>query len=336
MGIAHSVESAIDMLLATFVTGKSAALCAALVPFAITGATIHLLLMGFAIMRGETGDPVHTFAWKSFRIAFIASLALSVGTYQEIVVEGSDSFVVGLIQAMSGVESVGKLVDQISAPFFVLGEQIWSEAVVGVWPNLSLVVAAGAVGIAVTFIVVVGLGFFLLAKIAFALVMALGPAYLICAMWPATEKYTESWIGQALNYAVLKVLVGCCILMLTDFVSEFASHISAASDAVDLLHSTLALLVACGALMVVMLNLPQLASALSGGASISGIGRTIGRAFVDLINKGGNKSQKPDPGGGSIFPNGKAAKDQGTGPMPPNRQPLFQRNTIEHLRNHKK
>jgi type IV secretion system protein VirB6 len=165
------------------------------------------------------------------------------------------------------------------------------------------------------------------------LVLAIGPAYLLCASWPSTEKYAEIWIGQILNFALLKVLIGVCFFMLMDFASKFAAHIGAHVDAVNAIKATTALLSCVGSLAIVMLSLPQRASALAGGASISGIGRTIGRALIDLLNRPG-KSSKPPRGGGSI--------DQGIGPRgdrgqtagasaPPLR-PLFQRNAIERLR----
>lgn len=336
MGIAESVESAITMLLATFVTSRSAALCQALTPVAIAGATIHLTLMGLAIIRGDVNDSLHTFVWKSFRMIFIGSIALSAGSYQALIVDGTDGLIAAILHSMSSVKSVGMLIDQVAEPLVVLGNQIWSKAVVGVMPNVSLLAAAGAVFIAEFLIIAIGLGFYLLAKVAFALVMAIGPIYILCAMWPATEKYTESWIGQALNYGVLKILVGCCILMLTDFASKFAAHISVTADAVNLLSSTMGLLIACGSLMIVMLNLPQLASALSGGASISGIGRTIGRSALDFLHSLGTGSRKPGPGGGSISQKGRSPNEKSTGPKPPNRKPLFQRNTIEHIRKAKK
>ena len=250
MGIAQEVETAISFLLDSFVSTKSAALCAAIVPIALTGATIYVIVMGFAIIRGEANDSLQTFLWKSFRMAFVAAISLSVGTYQSMIIDGSDGLVGALLQSLSGFDTVGALVDDIAKPFSELGEQIWSKAVVGFWPNFGLIAAAGGVAIAEFLMVAIGLGFFLMAKVALALVLAIGPVYVMCAMWPATEKYTESWIGQVLNYIVLKVLVGVCILMLTDFASKFAAHINVNSEAVNVIKATTALLICCGALTV--------------------------------------------------------------------------------------
>lgn len=330
MGIGTEVEAAIDLLLTNFVSSKSAALCAALVPIALTGATIYLLVMGFAIMRGEANDSLHTFLWKSFKMAFIAGLALSAGEYQASIVDGITGIQGAFIQSMSGLSSIGALVDNMAKPFDDLGQQLWSQATTGFWPNFSLLGAAALVAVAEAFLFVVGLGFYLLAKVALALVFAVGPAYILCAMWPATQKYTESWIGQALNYIVLNVLVGASIAMLTDFASQFANHIAQTQDTVNVIKATMALLLCSGALAVVMLNLPQLAGALSGGASISGIGRAIGRALMDM-GKGGKKDE-PKPGGGDITP----GRDTDPARRPQTgreqSQPLYQRHTIDNIR----
>lgn len=331
MGIAQEVEAAIDGLLGTAVSSKSAALCTALAPIALTGATIYLIVMAFAIARGDGGDPVHTIVWKSLRMAFIAGIALSAGTYQTNLIEGTAALESALIESMSGMQSVGALIDEFAKPFDELGVQLWNQAVVGFWPNFGLMAAAGAVAIAECFIFCLGLGFYLLAKVALAIVLAVGPAFFLCAMWPATEKYTESWIGQVLNYVVLKVLVATSIVMLTSFVSQYAAHISTTPDTANVISATTSLLLCCGALGVVMLNLPQVAAALSGGVSIAGIGRTVGRALLDQMNKPKKEKQPPSGknAGGDTLPRG---GKYSTGPLPPPRTPLFQRNTIERLR----
>ena len=328
MGIAEEVEKAIEIMLTSFVSSKSAALCAALAPIAITGATIYLLIMGFAIMRGDANDPLHTFVWKFFKMALIAGIALSAGEYQVTVMQGTEGIEGALIESMSGLTSVGALIDEFAKPFADLGQQIWNQAVTGFWPNFGLIAAAGFVAIAQCVIFAIGLGFYLLAKVALAVVLAIGPVYILCAMWPGTEKYTESWLGQLLNYVILKVLVATSIVMLTTFVSQFAAHIAVTSDAVNVIRATTSLLVCCASLGIVMLNLPQIAAALSGGASISGIGRTIGRALLDMMNR--PKKEKSSPAGGEISQ--ARGRGQGTGPAPPPRKPLYQRNTIERLK----
>ena len=79
MGVATYIETAIDQLLANFVTAKSAALCGALAPLALTGTTIYIIIMGYAVMRGEAHDALHTMLWKWFKVSMVAGVALAGG-----------------------------------------------------------------------------------------------------------------------------------------------------------------------------------------------------------------------------------------------------------------
>jgi type IV secretion system protein VirB6 len=345
MGIAHEVEEAIDLLLDKFVTSKSEALCGAMAPIALAGISIHFVLIGFMIMRGEVEEPIQTFLWKTFRAALITGIALNGGEYQSVVVNASQGLVAALLGSLSGFETVGAVIDDIAEPFAILGQQLYNDANTGFWPSFGLLAAAGMVAIAEFLMVAIGLGFFLLAKVGLALVLGIGPAFVLCALWPSTEKYTESWIGQLLNFIVLKVLVALCILMLTDFSSKYASHIVENPETINVLRATISLLMCCGALVVVMLNLPQLASALSGGASISGVGRTVGRALLDVLNKSSNSSKPkpapvPKPQTRHPMPGSPPPRNQRPGGRIENASPnaipsnpLYRRNTIERVRN---
>jgi type IV secretion system protein VirB6 len=330
MGIASEVEASVDALLSSAITSKSAAFCDALIPIAIVGVSIYLATFGFAIMRGEANNTMQTVLWKCFRISLIAGLALSVGTYHTYVVEGTSALEVAYIQTLSpSSTTVGALIDDLDRPFVELGSKLWQQGVTGFWPNYSLLGGAALVAIAQFILFAISLGFYLLAKVGLSLVLAVGPVFVLCAMWPATEKYTESWLGQVLNYVFIKVLVAACLVSLTAFASQYAAHIEENTDAINVIKSATSLILCAGALAVIMLNLPQLASALTGGASISGIGRTIGRGLLDLLNKPG-RQKSPPPKGGDIKPVPRPG-EAGSPPSP--RQPLYNRNTIERLRN---
>jgi type IV secretion system protein VirB6 len=328
MGIGVAVEDAIDLILDTFVSEKSGALSSALAPLALTGVTIHLLFTARAILAGELREPVPDVTWRIARIAFIIGLALGAGAYQSNVVELANGLEQGMIKALSGATSIGKLVDDLSTPYADLGQQLWNRAITGFWPNFGLLIAAGGVAIIQVGLFGVGLGLYLLAKIGLVLMLAVGPAYILCAIGASTQKYTESWLGQVLNFVVLKVLIALSIQMLTDFTSTFAAHIDADMDAINVIKAVIALFCCGGALFVVMLNLPQIASALAGGGTISGIGRTIAQTLLY------RSLRHPSParsGNSRNIIHGNGGGRQ-SGESSPTRGPLYQRNTLDHLR----
>lgn len=328
MGIGMAVEDAIDLILDTFVSEKSEALSSALAPLALTGVTIHLLFTARAILAGELREPVPDVTWRIARITFIIGLALSVGGYQSNVVELANELEQGMIKALSGATSIGMLVDDLSTPYADLGQQLWNRAITGFRPNFGLLLAAGGVAIIQAGLFIAGLGLYLLAKIGLVLMLAVGPAYILCAIGASTQKYTESWLGQVLNFVVLKILIALSIQMLTDFTSTFAAHIDADMDAINVIKAVIALFCCGGALFVVMLNLPQIASALAGGGTISGIGRTIAQTLLYRSLRPPSPSRSDNPKN-IIHTNG---GERQSGHSSPTRSPLYQRNTLDHLR----
>lgn len=327
-GIATTVETAVDGLLSTFISTKSAALCSALVPVALSGVTIYIMLMGFAVMRGETHDPLHTVLWKWFKISMIAGIALSAGEYQGTIVDGIQG-IQGALTSPFGAATLGGVIDNAAQPYDDLGQQLWSEATTGFMPNFALCFAAAVVAIAQSFIVIVALGMYLLAKISMALILAVGPVFIFCAMFPATQRFTELWLGVALQFAMLTALLAGEVSLLYDIVKKFADHVHLNAGTTAIIKDCLALLGISGGLAVVVLNTQGIAAALTGGLGLQGIGREIGRAFMNTMNRGGGSSRSS--GGGSITgQSGGGASGAGAGGG--SSTPLYQRNVIDNIR----
>jgi len=320
---AQNIDQAVDILLLNFVAEKSTAICSMLVPIAISGLTTYLLFIGLNVARGEASGSAKDVCWKVLRISFVVTISLNVGTYQAVIVDGFDSIGGSVIQAISGVTTFPALLDEMAEPFASLGQKLWSDATTGIWPHLGLLFAAAVISLSQAVLFSVGLGFYLLAKISLALAMSLGPIFLLCALWPSTQKYAENWLGQALNYVFLKVFVCTVVVMLTSFASEFAEHINDSGETINVVSSACALLISCIALTITMIFLPYLASALFGGASISGIGRAAMHALLLLLRDTGAPPRVPSNsisghGAQSLLPS-------------PSDSPLYQRQVLNQI-----
>jgi type IV secretion system protein VirB6 len=327
MGIATIAEQAVDGLLTNFVTTKSAAVSSMLVPVALTGVTIYIMMLGFAVVRGETQDPLHTVLWKLFKIGFIAGIALSGGEYQGTVIEGVTGLQ-GAITSAFGANSLGGVIDNALTPYEALGNALWSEATTGTFPNFALLAAAGMVSCAHFFIVLVALGMYLMAKISLALILAVGPIFILCAMFPATQRFTESWIGQAVQFVLVNGLLAAAISMLYSISQQFANHVQTNAGNTQVMTDTLMLLGVTAALCFVVLNIQGIASALSGGVGLQGAGREIGRAFMNML---GGKTAGGSAGGGSI--SGQAGSSSATAAASSGGSlPLYQRNVLDNIR----
>ena len=130
MAIITTLETKIDSLLASYVTGVSSNIASAIVPIALTAATIYILIIGYNIATGAQEDSIYTALWKFFKIAFVGGIALSAGVYQSFVVEAINGLAIGLIQIVSpgGESSLGALLDQVSVPWGDLIQKLGEEA----------------------------------------------------------------------------------------------------------------------------------------------------------------------------------------------------------------
>jgi len=321
---AQNIDAFIDDLLLHFVSEKSAALCSALIPIAISGLTIYLIHLGLATASGRLHAPAREVLWKIYGISLVLSLALSAGTYQLVIVDGLESIGGAVLQTISGESNFAALLDKLADPYVLLGDKFWADATTGVIPHLGLLFAAAITSLSESVLFSVGLGFYLLAKIALALTMSIGPLFLLCAAWPITQKYAESWLGQTLNYIFLKVLVSVTVVMLTAFVSRYAEHITANIDSTNIIEASCSLLLSALALVIVILFLPHLSSALFGGASVAGIGRAAMHSLLSLLNRPGRPPPRPSNSISGAPPRGSPSPQA-------DHTPLYQRHLQHHI-----
>ncbi|MDF7675960.1 type IV secretion system protein [Neisseriaceae bacterium ESL0693] len=118
----------------------------------------------------------------------------------------------------------------------------------------------------------VSFAFYAVAKISLALVLAVGPLFLGAMLFPATRQYAMNWIGQCLNYIISILMLSIISSILIDFFNdkilslgggEFSSVAQAMLLPAPFLLMTLFFL-------IVIWNIPQITSALTGGASFGG------------------------------------------------------------------
>ena len=166
------------------------------------------------------------------------------------------------------------------------------------------------------------------------LVLGLGPVFIACAAFSPTARFFEAWTAKVANYALLQVLVAAFLGMaLTAFSTELApfqvTTASPSADASSLVAAGQAALEASAAwgaalgmfataifLAMVGWQLPSVASGLSGGATVSGVGafvagvasRRIATAIGQALTRGGS-----DPRSGGRIRGGPGSGGGGAG-----------------------
>ncbi len=334
MAIATYIEASVDNLLDDYVVATSTSMIGLLTTVSLTAITLYILTMGYAIASGEATDSVLTVTKKFFRIAFITGLALSAGEYQATVVNFIEGIQEAMISVFTPAGTMGAMIDTMSEPFTNLVTHLFASGTTGVVPKLGFICAGVVVLLSEGFLFIVSSGLFLLAKVSLTLVLAIGPIFIFLAIFPATQKYTEMWLAQAFSYVILNVLLVAIIAMLTSIANKYALHIIANQTAINVLRSSVSLLICCGTLCVVLLNSNALAASLSGGMTLSGVGREL---YRELTRPRKNKKDKDKNGAssGSNSISGKrssSSTSSQSGQSTSTGSPLYQRNVLENIR----
>lgn len=264
---------------------------------------LYVVLYGFAILRGAISEPVMDFAVRSIKLALIYALATTTA-YSSFVTEPLFTGLPNVLtRAVSGAEAptVGAAFDQFLAHAAWLGEDIARHASPF---NADAYVIAAAVFIIGALAAALGFGVVLVAKLALALLVTLGPIFIACALFDATRRFFFGWLSQAVNYLVLFALMIVIFQLVLSLVQDQWSAIQGADPMIGgLIFIALCLLGA-----IFFLQTPAIAAGVAGGAS-AGLADFANAAALGSGRSGSARgpqeaSRQPPRGGGTIRPNG--------------------------------
>ncbi|RYC23161.1 type IV secretion system protein [Ciceribacter ferrooxidans] len=231
------------------------------------GVTLYVVLYGYLVLRGSVPDPILDFAFRAIKLAIIVMLVKNATDYQTYVSniffdllprEISQALNTGMAPSASAFDS---LLDKGQN----CAKEIWAR---GSWP-IDIVTGVGGMMVIAASFIVAGIGYIvsLYARLALAIVLAIGPVFVALAMFQSTRRFTEAWIGQLANFVILQVLVVAVGSLLITCIETTFTAIEGYSD---VLMRPIALCAICLAALYVFYQLPNIASALaSGGASLT-------------------------------------------------------------------
>ena len=229
--------------------------------------TLYIVLYGYLVLRGSVSEPVLEFVFRAIKLAIIVMVVKNAGEYQTYVTNVFfDILPREVSQALnSGTTPSASTFDSLLDKGQASATDIWSRAS---WPVDIVTGVGGMMVIAVSFLVA-GIGYVvsLYARLALAIVLAIGPIFIALAMFQSTRRFTEAWIGQLANFVILQVLVVAVGSLLISCIDSTFTAIDGYSD---VLMRPIALCAVGIAALYVFYQLPGIASALAaGGASLA-------------------------------------------------------------------
>jgi len=306
-GIVLFVSGSVDNFLNTFVTQTSSQVSAAIAPLVATGASIWMLAYGFAVLRGEVNAPMQGFFKAVLKFAIIFGIALVGGTYQSFVVDGVNSVQNGFV-TMIAPNSAGNIFGVLDA----FDENVSELSLVIIGHGMTLfpfggwldMIAGIVVLVGSAFMIIICGGFALVAKFAIAFMLGLGPIFVMSLAFPPIAKWFESWMGKVMNYTFLIIGLALTVTMCVTICAAYVAHFQATQSDTQDITDAFGLIIAEGMMLILVWQMPSIASGLGGGAALSGggVGAFIGGMVTQslLKGKGGDMPKPGGPTGGSI------------------------------------
>jgi type IV secretion system protein VirB6 len=293
--------------LASFVTSVSTELTTDLGYFAGFALSIYFMVFGYYVATGHTQYCASEFIRRMVVICFVIALALGVGVYQEMVVGAFNSLEQALVLSLAAplkeldYASVGTS-DPFGNVFLATTEQ---DELANLYARLDWSFSQGVtlaklyydkknqmqkeendstfliggleVAIATLLVVVFGGAILIMAKIAITILLALGPLFIFCLMFPATRRFFDLWLAQLCTYiltVVLMTVVLAIVLPMFDyFIWKMTEEINNFNNTGNANYVTdpLQMVVIAVVFFSLIMQVPNIAGALGRGAGLSAL-----------------------------------------------------------------
>ena len=244
---------------------------------------IYVLLWGAGIAAGTIQEPFVDGAKRILRMCAIIAFALTIGIYQgtisDFLFDAPPAIAkeIAFKDANAGYapDSIAKVLDAAMAEgmkvgyiAWDLGREVGGTFVVG---GIGYFILAILIWISVACVVAIAAGLVVVAYLSLALMIAVGPLFILFALFPATQRFFEAWLGQVLSFAILFILVAVCVGFCFHLFNELVKELALRTWQESVLN-TIKTVGACVAMVAVMLQTRSIAAHLSQGVALQGQG----------------------------------------------------------------
>ena len=276
--------------LQTFITKTATTVISAITPVATTLLMIYVMFWGWSMIRGVITEPITDGITRIVKLAIICGIALSFGLYSQFFVDFLWLSPDRLASLISGATTVDKInfLDIVFDKIWAYAE-IWTDAskknasAVGGIPELGQWFMSWILRILGALMTGYAAFLFVLSKIALAILLALGPIFILITMFESTRKFFDAWIAQCLNFSFVIVLTAAVLNIMGAYIDS--SVVKAGKASVGAINPSygdgFAVIIMCGICFVILLQINSIASGISGGAAVSTLG-SVGWAYSKI------------------------------------------------------
>jgi len=251
-----------------------AAMAQAIEPAAVTLAAIYVMVWGFLHLKGAIQEPLLAGAVRIVRLVVVFGLALRLWQYNEVLVDTFMQAPVQLAADLAGTADPVGTVDALWEKGGQVAATLWDKG--GVFNgDVGYYLAAVIVYLLMGAVCVYTLFLMALARVALALLLAVGPLFILALLFESTQRFFEHWIAQLANYALVGVFAVLTASLMLTVVESYAAQ-TVAKGAAILTVDALDMLLVAGIVLLILRQVLPIAARLAGGLALSSFGAGTG------------------------------------------------------------
>lgn len=277
MGFFSTFWSWLNAQLASYIGDSTAHLATILEPTVVTLATLYVMLWGYLQLTGRIEEPVSAGLRRIVVLAVVLGGALHLWLYNTVIVNTFYQAPAALAAQLVGTRDPVHTIDAIWDNGGRVAGLLWNRGGI-LSGDFGFYLAGALVWLFIGMLCVYTMFLIALSSIACAVLLALGPLFIVMLLFEGTRKFFQAWIGQLATYALITILTVLVAALLLALVSAYAAQTAARGNSlatVDAINMVLAAMV----VFLLMRQVMPIAAGLAGGLAPSTYGavsRTLG------------------------------------------------------------
>jgi type IV secretion system protein VirB6 len=279
--------------LATYIGDNTARLAGVIEPAAVTFATIYVMACGYLHLTGKIEEPVMVGLKRIGLIGLVLGVGTRLWLYNTVIVDTFYNAPVQLAAALTGSADPVGTIDVIWDRGGSVAGFLWSKA--GRLSDWDFAIAGVVVWGLIGMLCVYAMFLIALSSVALAVLLALGPLFIVLALFEATRRFFSAWIAQLANYGLITILTVMIASLMLQIVQSYATQTSARGTALLTVDALNMVLVAVLVFLILRQVMP-IAASLAGGMALNSLA-TVSRAMTLSARAGGRMIEKVSPTG---------------------------------------
>lgn len=275
------IGTEIDKALNDFVLDSVTSAITTLNPVILAGLTLYIMVLGFHLLMGKASSEI--FITMAVKTSVVIAILANYGNYNTYVVGLYQAFESGMLTIVASgidhdatVDVFGVLDAALDATFGKIAEaatQGNDVSTLNVGGQIMWFLVMGLLSIAIGLMTLMGAVIMFSAKVAIATMLAIGPVFIVMALFPITSRFTSLWAGQIINYTMqiffVTVFLAFSLRIGVGFINDISFADAESGETTNPFISAVTVLFLGVVLYWLLKQVNSLSAAVAGGVSLS-------------------------------------------------------------------